>query len=487
MKSIVSIIEGAFIYAVNRHAIGRHERKSVDDSCLQNLIGWVLADGGLHPHEPLIISQEQRARHLYVLGATGSGKTNLILQLLARDLAENRSVAIIDLRGDLVDRVLARLAAAEPQQNEDRVVLLDLRDSERIIGFNPLTGSGEPHSRAYLVLDALKAHADSWGIQLEETLRNSLILIAEANLSLLELEPLLTDPAFRAAVLHQTTDPSVFSFFERYNALSPERQQAWFLPVLNKVTPLLGVPRLRLLFGAPNCIDLRRAINTKGTILLVALAVDRLHSAARLVGSLIVGALETAVMSRVDLAERARIPVNLYVDEFESMATEAFSSIVAEGRRFGLSLTLSHQNLSQIPPNLRQVIRNNVQTQIFFQTGSIDARELRHELSLGEDEDVVKQLQTLPVGHAYLHKRPDDPVLVRIDETKEPAVSKQAIQGFSDRVHEAMGSLTAAQVQDAIVTKRLSLVEQRRQSSATDHPGSIRHERLPRRKPKESS
>lgn len=486
MKSIASIIEGAIAYSVNRHANKGHRRKTSQGASKQGLIGWVLADGCLHLHEPLVISHEQRARHLYVLGATGSGKTNLILQLLAQDLAENRSVAVIDLRGDLVDRVLARLAATDPQVSPDRVRLLDLRDSERIIGFNPLAGGGDPHSRAYLVLDALKAHAGSWGVQLEETLRNSLIALAEADLNLLDLEPLLTDASFRNAILHRTTDPSVLAFFDRYGALSRERQQTWFLPVLNKVTPLLGIPRLRLLFGASPCIDLKQSINTEGTILLVALAVDRLHSAAKLVGSLIVGGLETAVMSRVDVPERARVPVNLYVDEFESMATEAFSSIVAEGRRFGLSLTLSHQNLSQIPANLRQVIRNNVQTQIFFQTGSIDARELRHELSLGEDEDVVKELQALPVGHAYLHKRPDEAVLVRFERTREPAVSKQALREFCSAVHESMGSLTASEVQNAFDAKRASLIEHRRQTTGPDNTSPIRHERLPRRARKES-
>lgn len=486
MKSIASIIEGAISYSFNRRAVKGLHRRTTEGALNQGLIGWVLADGGLHLHEPLVITPEQRARHLYVLGATGSGKTNLILQLLAQDLAEHRSVAVIDLRGDLVDRVLARLAAADPQVSSDRVRLLDLRDSERIIGFNPLSGGGDPHSRAYLVLDALKAHAGSWGVQLEETLRNALVALTEANLNLLDLEPLLTDAAFRNGVLLKTSDPSVLAFFDRYGALSKERQQAWFLPVLNKVTPLLGVPRLRLLFGASPSLDLKQAINTEGTILLVALAVDRLHSAARLVGSLIVGGLETAVMSRVDLPERARIPVNLYVDEFESMATEAFSSIVAEGRRFGLSLTLSHQNLSQIPTNLRQVIRNNVQTQIFFQTGSIDARELRHELSLGEDEDVVKELQSLPVGHAYLQKRPDEAVLVRFERTREPTVSKRAIKELTDRVHDAMGSQTVNEVQDAITTKRASLVEDRQQAGGHEQGSPIRHERLPRRSRKGS-
>jgi hypothetical protein len=189
--------------------------------------------------------------------------------------AQGRSIAVVDLRGDLFDRILEIIAAAKPQPNPSTITLLDLRDPGRIVGFNPLSGAGEPHSRAYLVLDAIKSHADSWGIQLDETLRNSLIALAEANLSLIELEPLLTDDLFRLKVLQQSTDPSVHAFFERYGALSPERRQSWYLPVLNKVTPLLGMPRLRLLFGAPNPLDLSSILDRPGSVLLVSLAVDR--------------------------------------------------------------------------------------------------------------------------------------------------------------------------------------------------------------------
>lgn len=482
MRSIVSLIEEGLLYIANRRAFGCQTRTSRRrDTSSTKPIGWILGGGPGQAALPLTITQEQRARHLYVLGATGSGKTNLILQLLDQDLAERRSFAVVDLRGDLIDRVVRRLAARETKASFQSIWLVDLRDSDRIIGFNPLTGCGDPHARAYHVLDALKSHSDSWGVQLEETLRNGLIALAEANLSLIELEPLLTESGFRESVLQQGNDPSVQAFFERYSSLSSDRQQSWFLPVLNKVTPLLGIPRLRLLFGAPNSIDFNNILNTAGSVLLISLAVDRFHSASRLVGSLIVGAIESAVMSRVDQPERDRVPVNFYVDEFESMANEAFSCIVAEGRRFGLSLTLSHQNLTQIPTNLRHVIRNNVQTQVFFQTGSIDAGELRHELSLGDDEDVVSQLQTLPIGQAYVHERPDEPVLVRFEQSKDPRVAKSTVQAFTKSVHDAMGSLSSSQVQRSIAQRRDSLVTSSNRQDGSEPPSTIRHERLPKR------
>lgn len=441
-------------------------------------IGWVLSEHDRQPQKPLVISQAQRARHLYLLGATGSGKTNLILQLLGQDFREGRTVAIIDLRGDLVDRAILRIASLESPDLAPNVLLLDLRDPDRIVGFNPLRGSADPHSRAYLVLDAMRSHSESWGIQLEETLRNSLIALAEADLSLLELELLLTQRVFRDDIVHRSQDPSVTSFFDRYNSLSTERQQTWFLPVLNKVTPLLGIPRLRLLFGSPNSIDFKQALDTPGKIILISLGVDRFHSAARLIGSLIIGSIESAVMTRVDTHESRRNRVNLYVDEFETMATEAFSSIVAEGRRFGLSLTLSHQNLSQVSVGLRSCLRSNIASQLYFATGSIDAWELKRELRFGDDEDGVKLLQTLPVGEAVLNKRPDDPVLVRINESKDPLPRPDVVREFVNRVHEAIGTADAADVTLQIRNRAKSSAS----ASTIDSDQPIEHKRVPSKK-----
>jgi hypothetical protein len=477
MKSIASIIEGALLFASSRLAVRRQQCSQSMVAGETRPIGWVLPSGDPGPRYPLQILQEERVRHLYILGATGSGKTNFIMQLLARDIADRRTVAVIDLRGDLVDKVLARLDLKESRTLAKRIQLLDLRDSDRIIGFNPLIGNADPHSRAYLVKDAIKAHSDSWGVQLDETLRNALIPLAEANLSLLELEPFLTDHAFRQSIGSRSSDPSVASFFGRYDALSAERQQAWFLPVLNKVTPLLGIPRLRLLFGSPNCLDFKYSLDTPGRILLVVLGVDRFHSAARLIGSLIIGAIECASMARVDTPEQLRNPVNFYVDEFETMATAAFSSIIAEGRRFGLALTLSHQNLSQIDRQLRDTILNNSHTQIFFSTGGEDARKLISYLKLGEEEDPVQLLQSLPIGQAFMRKRPSDPVLIQIDESKPPPQSPEALVNLISHVHEEMGSLSATEAQAKIASRRILQEPVEAQAGHL----TVKHTRRPRR------
>ena len=301
---------------------------------------------------------------------------------------------------------------------------MDLRDANHVVGFNPLLGETDVYSRALHLLSVLKYQSDSWGVQLEETLRNCLLALAETGWSLLEIEPLLTNASFRAATLEHVSDSRVRSFFERFEALSPANKTTWTLAVLNKITPLLSVPSMRLTFGQQQSFSFRQLMdNEPGMIVLISLAVDRLHDAARLAGGLLVSGFQSAIMSRADVPEAERVPAHLYVDEFECMASDKFESIVAEGRRFGLGLTLSHQNISQLSTGLRNVLRNNVHTQIYFQTGALDAAELVKEIGGGDNETVRSTLISQGVGQAYLVRRGQPSVRVQASHCPDPRVN----------------------------------------------------------------
>ena len=382
---------------------------------------------------PVALSAHSRRRHVYVLGATGTGKTNLLLRLIESDLAGGRSLCVVDLRGDLIDRVLLRLAAAAPAEHwADRLLLLDLRDSRFAVGFNPLAGEGDIYNRALHVLSVIKAQSESWGVQLEETLRNCLLALAATGWTLLEIEPLLTHRGFRVQTVARVDDARVRSFWERFDRLSPNQQTTWTLPVLNKVSSLLPLPTLRRVFGQRKSLPLRHLLDeVPGQVILVSLAVDRLHEAARLAGGLWVSSFQGAIMSRADLPEKSRLPVNLYVDEFETMASDRFESIVAEGRRFGLGLTLSHQNNNQLDADLRHVLRNNVHTQFYFQTGALDASELAREIGASETRESVRAtLIGQGVGQAYLIRRGQESVRVGVFPCPDPAVSREAVEAI---------------------------------------------------------
>ena len=424
MEGLNGFIERVIIAVAAAQPFRRHHHIGQTDEA--GLIGYSRGE----ECRPVSLHPEERRRHLYVLGATGCGKTNLLLRLIESDLRDGRTIVVLDLRGDLVDRVLLRLAAAEdPEAVIKRICLLDLRSSTPSLGFNPLIGPGETQSRAFHLLGVIKEQSESWGVQLEETLRNCLIALSAAGASLLEIERLLTDGAHREEVLAKTDDPFVLSFFDRYGSLSADKQLAWTLPVLNKVTPLLSSPAIRAFLSAPQTIDVRELLDTPGQIVLVSLAVDRLHGGAYLLGGLLVSAIQAAAMARASQPEKTRNPVHLYIDEFETMASPAFEAIVAEGRRFGLSLTLSHQNLSQVPSGLRQVLRNNVHSQLFFQTGAIDAADLALEVTgLGSKEEVRRLLLRQDVGEAILLRRGRPGLAIRTLTAPDPQVSAEALE-----------------------------------------------------------
>jgi len=427
-----------------------------------SVIGHTLPDNPGGKGCPVRLTGNERLRHLYALGSTGCGKTTLLLRLIESDIESRRTVVLLDLRGDLVDRILLRLSARyTPQDLQKRLVLLDLRQDASVVGFNPLAGSGESASRAMHVLSVLRAQSESWGVQLEETLRNGLMALAETGGTLLDLEPLLTLPPFREQVVSKVSDPYVQSFFHRFGELSKERQSLWALPVLNKVTPLLSLPVLRRTLAQPQGLPLRRILDdSPGSIVLVSLAADRLHDAAHLMGGLLVSSFQSAVMSRVDRPERKRVPVHLYIDEFETMASERFEAIIAEGRRFGVGLTLSHQNLTQLPQGLRQVVRNNVATQLFFRTGALDASELSREITgLGTAEEVKDALMLQPVGQAFLVRRGSETVRVQVPFEPDPPVDPAQIQAVRQAAYARWGRpLLEAEQEEAGRLRQIELL-----------------------------
>jgi hypothetical protein len=399
-------------------------------------IGYVLSGGSCG--DPCVISSKMLARHLYVLGATGAGKTNLILKLFEQDLARGHTVVIVDLRGDLVERALA--ICASKSVDPANIRLLDLRERDWILGFSPLAGSGEPFIRALHLLDVLRGESASWGVQLEETLRNALLLLASSNQSLLSLERVLLDSDFAKSLLGSTDDPSVIAFFDRYTAFSKDKQMSWALPIFNKITPLLATPSLRAVLGTTNSLDLDRFLGSKGNVLLVSLAVDELARSGKMLGSLIVSAISRSMFARVNVPEPQRNPVRLYVDEFEAMATESFEGLIAEGRRFKLSLVLSHQNLAQLPTKLRSVIRNNVGLQALFACGFQDAGELVRELQ-GDAE--IDELLELHPGEMFLIPRGGDMLHVQT-LLSESTVSAKELRAFRQNIIERHGIPYAA-------------------------------------------
>ena len=483
---LIQLIEHFLIGTLNR-AIARPRAEKTEPPVAHPsdcaVIGHLINEEGEKTTQEIALSPQARMRHLYLLGATGTGKTNSLLRLIESDIANKRAFCVIDLRGDLVDRILLRLAnTATPDEWRERLLLMDLREADHIVGFNPLLGDGDLYGRALHLLSVLKYQSDSWGVQLEETLRNSLLALTEAECSLLEIEPLLTSPSFRAETLKKVGDSRVRSFFDRYEALSPANKTTWTLAVLNKVTPLLSIPAMRLTFGQAQSFSFRQLMDKQsGMIILISLSVDRFHDAAKLAGGLLISSFQSAIMSRADVSERERVPAHLYIDEFECMASDRFEAIVAEGRRFGLGLTLSHQNISQLSTGLKNVLRNNVHTQIYFQTGALDAAELVKEIGTEDKEEVRRTLMSQGVGQAYLIRRGEPSVRVQTLHNSDPRVSKAKVEAVR-AASFATYARPRAEVETEIATRERSY-SVATPNSPTAPVYEIRHSKTPTFKP----
>jgi hypothetical protein len=369
--------------------------------------GW--RDAAETPWDRLVSLPPDRLKtHVLVIGSTGSGKTVFLTHLFAQDIVLKRSFVVLDLRGDLVDAVLALLAGRiDPR----KVLLLDLREKRSPAGFDPLAGRGEAYFRALAVIDAIAAQHDL-GVQVVETLRNALLLLAEAGLPLTLIERLFHDGGFRDGLVGRCRSEQVAGFWARYGAMSPDRQATLAMPVMNKVSLLLATEGLRKVLGHPKPVDLGRHLDSPGSVTLVSLAGDELHGAGRMFGRIFLASACREIFSRVGVAESGRNPVRLYVDEFENFAGEDFEPVLAEGRRFKFSLVLAHQTLAQLSPRMRSMVLNNVGTKVVFRCGREDSAALSRDVS---GDPRAHDFTTLGVGEALVWSRGVGEKLVEVN------------------------------------------------------------------------
>lgn len=325
------------------------------------------------------ISAADHQHHVYIIGKTGSGKTTLLRNMLIQHIALGHGVGLLDPHGDLAEELLNHI----PSWRADDLIHFDPGDAEHPIGFNPLSHvpPDERHLVASGIVGAFKSiWRDSWGARLEYILYNAIAALLDCtNVSLLGVNRLLIDAEYRAWVVRQIRDPFVREFwlgeYENYDA---RFQREAIAPIQNKVGQFLLSPLIRNILGqVKNKVSLPFAINHR-QVFIANLAKGRLgEDKSNLIGSLLVTQFQLAAMQRVVLPHKDRVPFYLFIDEFQSFSTDAFATILAEARKYGLSLILSHQYIDQVSLPIRQAVFGNVGTLISFRAGHPDAEALR--------------------------------------------------------------------------------------------------------------
>jgi hypothetical protein len=375
------------------------------------------------------IAEEDRLCHFYVIGATGTGKTKFLEFLIQQDIEKGNGFGVIDPHGDLVEDIKGFLAChfkkkGDEKEISERVVLVDPTDPDYTVTFNPiekLPNVPIAEQVAELVSAFKKIWKDAWGVRMEDLMRNSLIALGEAELTLSELPPFLTRRDFRQAVLEKVDHPLVKEYFQRFDVLTDRGQVSWVEPVMNKVNALLSDQRIRQIFSSPKSSFNLREIMDQRKILLVKLDKGKLKDSSDLLGSLLLAKIQIATFSRSDLPYHKRVPFYLYVDEFQNFASDSFGILLSEARKYGLSLIIAHQTLAQIPEELRALILGNTGIQVYFRVNRHDAQLLAKEAfeysgyeiktvknlhpvywSLAEEwEHYTEELQNLPPRVCY--------------------------------------------------------------------------------------
>ena len=329
------------------------------------------------------IKLDDRRRHLYVVGKTGMGKTTMLENMVLNDIYAGHGVGVVDPHGDFAEKIIDYI----PAHRINDVVYFNPADIDYPIGFNILE-SIDPRYR-HLVASGLmgvfkKIWPDVWSARMEYILNNTLLALLEfPNTTLLGINRLLADNAYRKRVIKNLKDPVIKSFWEtEFAGYNDRYKQEAVAPVQNKIGQFLSASDIRYIVGqVKSRINIREIMDTK-KIFIMNLSKGRIgEDNSRLLGGMLITKIQLAAMERVDTPEKERKDFFLYVDEFQNFATESFSNILSEARKYRLDLTMAHQYMEQLDETVLAAVIGNVGTLVTFRVGSTDAEILAKEFA----------------------------------------------------------------------------------------------------------
>ena len=345
-----------------------------------------------------------RGKHVYVIGKTGMGKSTMLENMAIQDIQNGEGIAFIDPHGSTAEKLLDFV----PHDRIKDVVYFAPFDTDHPIGFNVMEDVG--YDKRHLVVSGLmgalkRIWVDAWSARMEYILQNTLLALLEyPDSTLLDVNRMLTNKTFRAAVVEKITDPIVKGFWvEEFAAFTDTYTREATPAIQNKIGQFTANPLIRNIVGqGKSSFDLRKIMDEK-KIFIVNLSKGRMgETNASLLGSMLVVKIYLAAMSRADepAARMAKLPrFYFYVDEFQSMMNEAFADILSESRKYKLALTLANQYIEQMEEEVRDAVFGNVGTLIVFRVGPFDAEVLE---TVFDPTFTPEDLVSLGIGQIYL-------------------------------------------------------------------------------------
>ena len=377
------------------------------------------------------ISDEDRRRHTYIIGKTGTGKTELLKDMILQDIKAGRGICFMDPHGDAIEDILKQIP---PERAED-VIYFNPGDTERPMGLNLLEArtEDEKHFVATSVINMMYKLFDPYktgivGPRFEHAVRNAMLTVmAEPGNTFVEVMRALTDANFVQELLPKVTDPIIRRYWTDQIAQTADFHKSEVLDyIVSKFGRFVTNKMIRNIIGQSQSSFSFRNIMDEGKILLINLAKGEIgEENSNFLGLVLVPRILMAAMSRQDVPEDQRRDFFLYVDEFQNFATPDFAQILSEARKYKLNLCVANQFIGQVEEEVKNAVFGNVGTIIAFRVGVTDASYLAHEFTptFGEDD-----LLNIERYHAYIktivHNEPVPPF--SMDLTKDIAAQKAA-------------------------------------------------------------
>jgi hypothetical protein len=349
------------------------------------------------------IMREDRTRHMYMIGKSGTGKSVLLSNMAKQDIQNGDGVCLIDPHGDLVEDVLRTI----PKERAKDIVVFDPADRERPMGLNILEAHTE-EEKDRAALDAteifIKIFGDEiFGPRIQHYFRNGCLTLMddeEEGATLIDVPRLFVDEEFRKYKTAKVKNPVVKAFWDHEYAATGDREKQEMIPYFSaKFGPFITNTTIRNIIGQPkSAFNLREMMDNK-KVLLVNLSKGKIGDLnAQLLGLIFVNKVNMAAMGRADTPKEKRYDFYLYVDEFQNFATDTFASILSEARKYRLNLIMAHQYIAQLTKTptghddtrVRDAVFGNVGTLMSFKIGAEDAEYLAKEYApILSEQDII--------------------------------------------------------------------------------------------------
>ena len=362
--------------------------------------GLILGKNVYRGEETVIrIQEDDRRRHLYAIGQTGTGKSAFFAELIKQDIKNGEGVCIIDPHGDLVEDILSCV----PQERVEDVILFDPSNVQRPIALNLLEYDAKyPEQKTFVINEMIKIFDKLYdlkttgGPMFEQYMRNAMLLIMddpESGSTLIEISRVLTDVDFRKYKLSKCKNPIVINFWTKEaEKAGGEAALANMVPyITSKLTQFISNDTMRPIIGQQkSSVNFRQAMDSQ-KIILVNLSKGKIGEMnAYLIGLVLVGKILMASLSRTDIPQDERKDFHLYIDEFQNFTTDSIATILSEARKYRLCLNIAHQFLGQLSEEIRKSVFGNVGTIISFRVGPEDAEFLAKQFApVFNEQDLI--------------------------------------------------------------------------------------------------